>query len=136
MMLSSFNSLRLFQRTVLYHNNVISITKNIIINNKYDNYYNINKTSSLSLITSPLSLSNNIISNIYQKCNNVVINYQKQTIGFLETLLEGIWNIKRTFQPSLRRMKNKHGFLARVKTNNGKKVLNRRRMKNRRRLCA
>ena len=135
-MLSSFNSLRLFQRTVLYHNNVISITKNIIINNKYDNYYNINKTSSLSLITSPLSLSNNIISNIYQKCNNVVINYQKQTIGFLETLLEGIWNIKRTFQPSLRRMKNKHGFLARVKTNNGKKVLNRRRMKNRRRLCA
>lgn len=135
-MLSSFNSLRLFQRTVLYHNNVISITKNIIINNKYNNYYNINKTSSLSLITSPLSLSNNIISNIYQKCNNVVINYQKQTIGFLETLLEGIWNIKRTFQPSLRRMKNKHGFLARVKTNNGKKVLNRRRMKNRRRLCA
>ena len=59
-------------------------------------------------------------------------------MGFrlLETLLEGIWNIKRTFQPSLRRMKNKHGFLARVRTNNGKKVLNRRRMKNRRRLCA
>ena len=83
-----------------------------------------------------LSLSNNIISIIYQKCNSIIINYQKQTTGFLETLLEGIWNIKRTFQPSLRRMKNKHGFLARVKTNNGKKVLNRRRMKNRRRLCS
>ena len=132
MMLSS-NHLRLFQRIVLYNSNIF--TKNIIHNNSniYNNY-NINRTSPLSLIT--LSLSNKLLSNIYQKFNNIIINSQKQTTGLLETLLEGIWNIKRTFQPSLRRMKNKHGFLARVRTNNGKKVLNRRRMKNRRRLCA
>jgi len=131
-MLSS-NHLRLFQRIVLYNSNIF--TKNIIHNNSniYNNY-NINRTSPLSLIT--LSLSNKLLSNIYQKFNNIIINSQKQTTGLLETLLEGIWNIKRTFQPSLRRMKNKHGFLARVRTNNGKKVLNRRRMKNRRRLCA
>ena len=133
MMLSSCNHLRLFQRMVLYNSNIF--TKNIIHNNSniYNNY-NINRTSPLSLIT--LSLSNKLLSNIYQKFNNIIIYSQKQTTGLLETLLEGIWNIKRTFQPSLRRMKNKHGFLARVRTNNGKKVLNRRRMKNRRRLCA
>lgn len=49
-------------------------------------------------------------------------------------LQESLWFLKRTFQPSLVRMKRKHGFLARLRTRNGKKILNRRREKGRTRL--
>lgn len=51
-------------------------------------------------------------------------------------IFSGIMMIKRTFQPSLVRMKRKHGFLARQQTKDGRKVLNRRKNKGRRRLCA
>jgi large subunit ribosomal protein L34 len=54
----------------------------------------------------------------------------------LESLIGNVLNIKRTFQPSLRRRKSKHGFLHRIRSKDGIHVLNRRRRKGRRNLCA
>ena len=108
-----------------------------IVGNAFQDWFGGNRiTTPLGIITGDDSISN---SNSNSNSNNNIdeIAIAEDGASSLDSLMDqAIWYQKRTFQPSLIRRKRKHGFLARVRTAGGRKVLNRRRLKKRRNLCA
>ena len=65
---------------------------------------------------------------------NKLSEFRPMLENALDAVSNGILMIKRTFQPSLLRRKRKHGFLARQSTKDGRKILLRRKLKQRSRL--
>jgi len=95
---------------------------------------NVNTPQGLILGTDYLENVTNNNINIGKVSQNVEAD--ESAAAPADLLDTSVWYQKRTFQPSLIRRKRKHGFLKRVRTSSGRKILNHRRRKGRRSLCA
>ena len=92
--------------------------------------------SGLSGIVSSSRLSS-LSSSYYPQFTLIGLGLGKQIQNSLSSALtDVIYQLKRTFQPSLIRRKRKHGFLARKNSRHGLKIIHRRLEKGRRALCA
>ncbi len=68
----------------------------------------------------------------------IPIDVLKTLLYTLHSLITYVWrwNVKRTFQPSNLVKARRHGFRARMATVNGRKIINARRAKGRKKLSA
>jgi large subunit ribosomal protein L34 len=90
---------------------------------------------SVSMSIQAPSVVNSMSLSLPSASSAVRVNAHNVISGVMSALSEAILLIKRTFQPSLLVRKRRCGYLARAATNNGRKVLNRRKHIGRKRLC-
>ena len=104
---------------------------------KYNNFSSIDSTSKIfSTMRGSIGEEMHSPTETVSMGTSAVEEEEAAVSSLADLLSNSTWFQKRTFQPSLIRRKRKHGFLKRVRTSSGRKILNARRRKGRRNLCA